>query len=153
MRILLVEDDDSLAEAIAEADEETLYMRFFTPVVRFDDARLRYLVEIDYRNRFAVAALTPGGDGMAIARYEGAFGSDFDAEVAVTVTPAYRRMGLATALFEVLEEAGRANGFRRFHANYLAENEAAEKLMAAAGYAEVSYEAGIATVSKAIAGE
>lgn len=148
IRPVVPDDAEVLAAAIAGADEETLYMRFFTPVVHFDEARLRYLVELDYRERFAIAALTPDGDGMAIARYEGAYGAPDEAEIAVTVTPRYRRLGLATTLFGILEEAGRANGFRRFLANYLAANEAAEHLMASCGYGGVVYDGGIATVSK-----
>ncbi len=150
VRPIVPADVDDLAEAIAVADEETLYMRFFTPVVRLDQSRLRYLVEVDYHERFAIAALTPTGEGMAIARYEGAYGEPHEAEVAVTVTPEYRRLGLASALFDILEEAGTANGFTRFLANYLAENQAAEALMASCGYGDVTYEAGVATVAKSI---
>lgn len=147
IRPIVPSDAGLLADEIAIADEETLYLRFFTPVVRLDDERLRYLTELDYRHRFAIAAFAPDGTGIGIARYEGAVGSD-EAEVAVTVKRGYRRAGLATVLFEVLEEAARAGGIRRFLANYLAENEAAEALMEASGYGVPVYDGGVATVSK-----
>lgn len=150
VRPVVPADAEVLAEAIAVADEETLYNRFFTPVVRLDETRLRYLAEVDYHNRFAIAALTLDGEGMAIARYEGAAGTAVEAEVAVTVTPEYRRLGLASKLFDYLEEAAKANGFQRLIANYLAENEPAEHLMASCGYRDIVYEAGVATVIKDI---
>jgi len=150
VRPVVPDDAQVLAEAIAAADEDTLYNRFFTPVVRFDESRIRYLSEVDYHRRFAIAALTQEGEGMAIARYEGAAGTVEEAEVAVTVTPEYRRLGLASTLFAHLEEAAKANGFRRLIANYLAENEPAERLMASCGYGHIVYEAGVATVTKDI---
>ena len=149
VRPVVPDDVALLAEEIAKADEQTLYLRFFTPVVRFDEPRLHYLTDLDYRTRFAIAAFTEDGEGIAIARYEGKPDSD-EAEVAVTVKAGCRRLGAATALFEMLEEAGRANGIRRFVANYLAENDAAEALMAATGYGAVTYDGGIAQVSKRI---
>lgn len=149
IRPIVPHDADLLAEEIGAADEETLYLRFFTPVVRLDDERLRYLTVLDYRYRFAIAAFALDGTGIGIARYEGAAGSD-EAEVAVTVKRGYRRIGLATTLFEILEEAARSSGIRRFLANYLAENEGAEALMAANGYSAPSYEGGVATVSKSL---
>ncbi len=149
----IVPDDASLLGAEIEAtDEETLYLRFFTPVVRVDESRLRYLTELDYDRRFALAAFTLDGDGMAIARYEGA-SSEKEAEVAVTVKPEYRRKGIATALFDLLEEAAFHHGIRRLYANYLAANDAAEALMDTCGYGDVHYEGGIATVAKDLPGD
>jgi RimJ/RimL family protein N-acetyltransferase len=146
-----VPNDASLLGAeIEAADEETLYLRFFTPVVRVDEARLRYLTELDYNRRFALAAFTPEGDGMAIARYEEATGAG-EAEVAVTVKPEYRRKGIATLLFGLLEEAAASHGMRRLYANYLGANEPAEALMAKCGYTNVEYDGGVATVVKDLA--
>ncbi len=150
VRPIVPQDAGLLGAEIEAADEETLYLRFFTPVVRFDESRLRYLTELDYGRRFALAAFTLDGAGMAIARYEGA-SSVGEAEIAVTVKPEYRRKGIATALFDLLEEAAVHHGIRRFYANYLAANEAAEALMAKCGYGDVTYDGGIATVVKDLA--
>ena len=145
VRPIVPDDAEQLAEEIAAADEETLYLRFFTPVVHLDEAKLQRLTRLDYQDRFAVAAFTEDGDGIAIARYDG---NKSEAEVAVTVKPDYRRVGLATKLFRILEEAARANGIERLYANYLAKNEPAEALMAASGYGRPTYDSGIATVIK-----
>lgn len=151
VRPIVPEDASLLGAEIEAADEETLYLRFFTPVVRFDEARLRYLTELDYDRRFALAAFTIDGDGMAIARYEGAAAAG-EAEVAVTVKPEYRRLGIATSLFGLLEEAAAAHGIRRLYANYLAANDAAEALLAKCGYGDVQFDGSIATVVKELPG-
>ena len=152
VRPIVPADASLLAAEIAAADEETLYLRFFTPVVRVDATRLRYLTELDYDRRFALAAFTLDGEGMAIARYEGAAAAG-EAEVAVTVKPGYRRRGIATALFELLEEAAAHHGIRRLYANYLATNEPAEALLEKCGYHDVVYEGGVATVVKELPSE
>jgi RimJ/RimL family protein N-acetyltransferase len=152
VRPIVPSDASLLGAEIGAADEETLYLRFFTPVVRVDESRLRYLTEIDYDRRFALAAFTLDGEGMAIARYEGTGTAD-EAEVAVTVKPEFRRKGIATSLFGLLEEAAAYHGVRRLFANYLAANEPAEALMAKCGYHDVEYEGGVATVVKDLSDE
>jgi predicted GNAT family acetyltransferase len=59
---------------------------------------------VDYQRRLAlVAADAATGQGVAIAHYE--WLSDGVAEIPVVVDPAWRRVGLATALIEMLSQA------------------------------------------------
>jgi GNAT superfamily N-acetyltransferase len=136
-----------LAEAVRQADTDTLYDRFFNPTVRLDRERLRHLTELDYVHRFAIAAFADG-EGVAIARYEPA-GKDL-AEVAVVVTPEWRRVGLATALFALLETAAIERGIHQLEALYLAENHAIERVLEKRGFGDVEIESGVARVTKAI---
>ena len=92
-----------LAQEVARADSDTLYHRFFNPAIRLDKKRLRFLTEIDYTTRFAIAGFF-NGDGVAIARFEPS--GEGLAEIAVVVKPDWRKQGLATGLFELLEDAG-----------------------------------------------
>jgi RimJ/RimL family protein N-acetyltransferase len=147
VRPVVPADADLIAMEAARADPETLYLRFFTPSLRIDEQRLRRLTELDYHHRFAVVAFSADGEGIGIARYEGEPGSP-SAEVAVTVKPEWRRLGVAAALFAILDEAAGANGIQRLEAIYLEENTAAEQLLRACGYTDPVTEAGMITVSK-----
>jgi RimJ/RimL family protein N-acetyltransferase len=121
IRPIVPEDRDHLAHAIRTADPETLYSRFLDPRPHITPALLTRLSTVDYRKRLAlVAADARTGAGVAIARYEET--SDGTADVAVAVDPAWRRVGLATALVEMLAEAALDRGIHTFSAYYLAEN-------------------------------
>ncbi|MDJ0953061.1 MAG: GNAT family N-acetyltransferase [Acidimicrobiia bacterium] len=134
-----------LASAVAEADADTLYHRFFNPAIRLDKKRLRFLTEVDYRRRFALVAFARG-EGVAIARFEPA-GEDL-AEIAVVVKPEWRQVGLATALFDLLEDAAIERGVSRLEALYLPSNHAIERVLEKRGFGGVTVEAGVARVTK-----
>ena len=120
VRPVLPGDAAELAEAIAHADPETLRMRFLGGRPPAGPASIRHLVELDYVERFALAAFGPDGRGVAIARYE-RDGPD-EAEIAVAVDPAWRRVGLATPLVELLGERARDCGITKLRASFFAEN-------------------------------
>jgi RimJ/RimL family protein N-acetyltransferase len=151
IRPVLPTDAGRLGEEIHNADAQTLYMRFFTPKVRLDEARLRYLTELDYVNRLALVVFVDEagkeGEGVAIARYEGRTDSD-RAEIAVTVKETWRQAGLGKMLVELLEAAALDRGIKTFEAMYLGSNEGAAGLMRATGFEVDGVESGIVTVSK-----
>lgn len=134
-----------LAREVEEADADTLYNRFFNPAVKLDQKRLRYLTEIDYERRFALAAFADG-EGIAIARFEPS--TPGVAEVAVVVKPEWRRLGLATEMFVLLEEAALERGITEFEALYLPENHAIERVLEKRGFGGVTVESGVARVTK-----
>ena len=122
-------DAPELAEAIRNADPETLYRRFCGAPPRVTPRLLRHLTKLDYVRRFALAARDPAtGRGIAVARYE-ATEQPGVADVAVVVDPAWRRVGLATALVRMLAEAAVTSGIHRFTATYLASNQAVTELL------------------------
>ena len=138
-----------LAQEMEEADRETLYNRFFNPTINIDSKRLRHLTELDYSDRFALAAFS-GGKGVAIARFEPS--GEGSAEVAVVVKPRWRSAGLATALFGLLEEAAIERGIGEFEALYLPSNNAIERVLEKRGFGELTIDAGIARMTKPLGG-
>ncbi|NNF87493.1 MAG: GNAT family N-acetyltransferase [Acidimicrobiia bacterium] len=143
IRPVVPADAAELGFELEHADPETLYHRFFGARLRIDEELLRYLTVLDYDRRFALAAFADSG--VAIARYEGAPGSDV-AEMAVAVKPPWRRIGLATVLLERLQDAARERGIRRLRADFLADNAAARGLIARAGFESPVYQFGVGSV-------
>ncbi|GGN84789.1 hypothetical protein GCM10010112_64450 [Actinoplanes lobatus] len=132
VRPIVPADRGPLAHAIRTADPDTVRRRFLGPPPRITPQLLTHLCTVDYRQRFALVAVDPvSGAGIAVARYEAT--ADGGAEVAVAVTPSWRRAGLATALVEVLAEAALDRGIRTFSAFYLAENRPVTALLDLAG--------------------
>jgi GNAT superfamily N-acetyltransferase len=132
VRPILPSDAPDLAAAIGRADPDTLYSRFLTVSPHVTDRLLRYLTTVDYVRRLAIGAADAAtGTGVAVARYESP--GDGVAEVAVAVDPQWRRVGLATALVELLAEAALDRGVHTFTASYLAENRPVASLVRDAG--------------------
>ncbi|WAL68943.1 GNAT family N-acetyltransferase [Amycolatopsis cynarae] len=125
---LTPDDTGRLAEALRDADPQTLHARFCGAPPHVTPELLRHLTELDYVNRFALVASDPDGHGVALARYE-ATGEPGVAEVALAVEPQWRRAGLGSALIRMLAEAALARGFTLFTAVYLADNRAVADLL------------------------
>jgi len=139
VRPILPGDAPQLAAAIQAADPETLHRRFLGGPPRLTPAVLTRLTTVDYVRRFAIAAADAAtGRGVAIARYETV--SDGLAEVAVVVDPDWRRVGLATALIEMLAEAAFDRDIQVFRATYLAQNRPVAVLLAHAGGRQLIHE-------------
>lgn len=153
IRPVLPSDAPELAEAIKTADPETLRRRFLGGTPPITTALLEHLTTVDYVRRFALVAIDPATQrGVAIARYEQV--RDDVAEVAVVVTPAWRRAGLATTLILFLAKAAVDRGIHTFSASYLAENRAIAALATdVGGLANQLIEQGIAEFSFALDGE
>lgn len=153
IRPVLPSDAPELAEAIKTADPETLHRRFLGGPPPITTALLEHLTTVDYVRRFALVAIDPATQrGVAIARYEQV--RDDVAEVAVVVTPAWRRAGLATTLILFLAKAAVDRGIHTFSASYLAENRAIAALATdVGGLANQLIEQGIAEFSFALDGE
>ncbi|MGE5291202.1 MAG: GNAT family N-acetyltransferase [Micromonosporaceae bacterium] len=132
IRPILPSDAAELGEAIKTADTDTLRRRFLGGPPAVTPELLTYLTTVDYVRRFALVALDPvSGRGVAIARYDRLDGGV--AEIAVVVTPAWRRVGLATTLILLLAKAALDRGIHTFSAIYLAENRPIAALVDDAG--------------------
>lgn len=147
VRPVVPADVGAFADALAAADADTLYRRFFSAVPNLGPHRLRYLTEVDYVSRMALVALDPAGNGIAVARYEGSATSPA-AEVAVVVDPGWRRAGLASRLLAMLAEAAAAAGVTGLDALVLADNQPALTLFEQAGYAVVGAADGVVTMNR-----
>jgi GNAT superfamily N-acetyltransferase len=156
IRPILPSDADELADAIRSADPETLRMRFLGAPPPLTEAILDELTRLDYVHRFAVVAF--GGRpkrGVGIARYielppfdDGTVPVDGvrSAEVAVAVTPKWRRVGVASALLRLLAQRAGECGITTFTATYLAANRPVGEL-ATEGHARVLIKQGIGQLS------
>jgi GNAT superfamily N-acetyltransferase len=132
IRPILPVDAPLLGMAIRTADRDTLRRRFLGGPPPVTTTLLAHLTTLDYVDRFALAAADPQtGQGVAIARYEPL--GEGVAEIAVAVDPAWRRVGLATALVEMLAEAALERGIHTFSVMYLAENRPVAALCALGG--------------------
>jgi GNAT superfamily N-acetyltransferase len=149
VRPILPTDAPELAVAFQHADPDTLYRRFLSPPPVLTGRLLRHLTTVDYVHRLALVAIDPQSEtGVAVARFEPA--GDGVAEVAVVVEPAWRRVGLATALVELLAEAALDRGVHTFTVTYLAENRPVASLVAATGGGRQHIRSGIAECAIAL---
>jgi RimJ/RimL family protein N-acetyltransferase len=150
IRPILPGDAPGLAEAIKTADPGTLRRRFLGRPPRVTPALLAHLATVDYVRRFALVAIDPGTQkGVAIARFKQT--GNGVAEIAVAVSPAWRRAGLATTLIQLLASAAADRGIHTFSARYLASNRPIAALVENAGWArEHTAEHGIAKASLAL---
>jgi len=136
MLIRAVEPGDKalLKRGFETLSRETRYQRFFAPKARLSEEEVRFYTEFDGVYHFAVAAgLTDEADrpvdGVGIARYVAAPGSDGVAEVAIVVIDGFQRRGIGTRLLKHLMREARRNGIHRFTAQVLRRNAAALRLI------------------------
>jgi GNAT superfamily N-acetyltransferase len=145
IRPILPSDAPELAEAIRTADAETLHARFLGGPPPLTDAVLQKLTRVDYVSRFALVARARRR-GVAVARYAKlppcADGSAV-ADVAVVVAPQWRRVGLATALVQLLARRAQECAITDFTALFLADNRPVTEL-AHEGHARVVIREGAA---------
>ena len=119
LRPLRGDDDDRLLGLYDRLSDESLYLRFFSPVPRPTASQLERLSGVDYDRRFALVAEL--GDAIVgVARYDRV--GDADAEVAFTVQDDQQGRGLGTIMLEHLAVIGRAHGILRFVAETLSQN-------------------------------
>jgi acetyltransferase len=110
---------------VAGLSRQTLYLRLqysASGVSRDDLARL---LELDYHDRMAIAALVgtpPGDEIVGVSRYA-RIGDSAEAECAIVVADAWQGRGLGTELMRTLGQAARSSGIRTLVGASLAENQ------------------------------
>ncbi len=148
VRPVIPGDAPLLQGAVETADAETIYQRFLRSPVQLDDRQLDRLTRLDYSTRMAMAAFDPEGAGVAIARYEAV--EPGVAEIAVAVDPAWRTCGLATVLFDILEEVAARSGVKRMTAVFLPGNRPIATLLAGRGYVLAPPDGSVAGADKVL---
>jgi acetyl coenzyme A synthetase (ADP forming)-like protein len=131
VRPLRPDDEERMVGLYERLSDESIYLRFFSPVPRPTAAQFERLTNIDYRNHMALAALI-GDDIVAVARYDRE--DDRRAEVAFTVQDDQHGRGLGTLLLEHLAVIARENGIDTFVADTLPGNHKMLNVFAAAGW-------------------
>ncbi len=124
-------DKQELQDGLHRLSEKTVQQRFLVPKVRFTRAELRYLTEIDGHDHVALVVESERWPGMivAVARYVRLDDDPDTAEAAIVVADMLQGLGLGTLLANRLAAAGAVHGVRRFSAETLGDNRAAQRLM------------------------
>jgi acetyl coenzyme A synthetase (ADP forming)-like protein len=132
LRPIRADDDEGLLGLYNRLSDESIYLRFFSPVPRPTASQIEHLSDVDYDRRFALVAEL-GDDIVGVARYDRV--SDAEAEVAFTVQDDQQGRGLGTILLEHLAVIARAHGISRFVAETLPQNRRMLGVFRDAGFA------------------
>jgi acetyltransferase len=110
---------------------ESQYQRFLALKPTLTDSEVRYLVEVDGTDHFALVAMTTRSPEwiIAVARFVRAADDPEAAEFAIVVGDPYHGEGLGSELLERLADAAIDRGIRRLRATALADNVAIHKLV------------------------
>ena len=97
IRAVQPQDARLLAEGFARMSPESRQLRFLTGKPSLTPAEVHYFTEVDHHNHEALGAVDPGDRlGLGVARFVRHAEDPDGAEVAVTVTDAWQRRGLAS---------------------------------------------------------
>ncbi len=127
VREIRLDDVDRLQRMFTRLSADTVYHRFFTPIVEPRRSALVWLTAVDHDSRDALVALD-GDEIVAVARYDGRPGAG-TAEVAVTVEDAWQHQGIGRRLTARLARRAVDHGIESFTASVLADNRPALGLL------------------------
>ncbi len=123
----LEESDGQLLERLlGRLSPNSVYRRFFSPVVRIDQFKAS-LLTTDRYERDSIAALE-GGEVVGLAQYSRRVGSH-EADMAIVVADAWQRQGLGTRLVAALADRAAAHGITAFAVSIQGDNPAAIRLL------------------------
>jgi len=124
-------DEPAVLALYERLSDESVYLRFFSPVPRPTAVQLEQLTTVDYHDRMVMVAEL-GDEILAIARYDRS--SPGEADVAFAVADDQQGRGIATLLLEHLAVVARGNGIHAFAADTLAANTKMLGVFAATGW-------------------
>ena len=132
LRPLHRDDGAGLLALASRLSDESIYNRFFSPRRPQTHDDIAPFLDLDYRERFALAAEL-GAEIVALGSYF--YEPDRDsAEVAFVVEDRHQLRGIGSLLLEHLAAIARSNGIARFHAQTLFDNHKMLRVFASAGY-------------------
>jgi ribosomal protein S18 acetylase RimI-like enzyme len=127
VREIALDDVDRLQRMFTRLSADTVYHRFFSPIVEPRRSALIWLTAVDHGSRDALVALD-GDEIVAVARYDSRPGAA-TAEVAVTVEDAWQHRGIGRRLTARLARRAVDHGIESFTASVLADNQPALGLL------------------------
>jgi GNAT superfamily N-acetyltransferase len=128
VRIRPIEPEDKalLAEGLRRLTPETAYKRFLSPKVRFTDAELKYLTEVDGHDHIAYVAVI-GETLVAVGRVVKT--APDTADLAIVVGDQWQGHGLGGWLARLLAATAAIEGVTRIGGTMLADNRPALKIL------------------------
>src|SRR5918994_4512027 len=130
-------DDERVLALYERLSQESMYLRFFSPLSAPRARDVERLTQVDHRWHVVIVAEL-GDELGAMARYD-CLASGDAAEVAFVVDDAQQGHGLGTLLLEHLAAIGRVQGIRRFVATTLPNNQRMLTVFRDAGYEVTSH--------------
>jgi ribosomal protein S18 acetylase RimI-like enzyme len=127
VREIGLDDVERLQRMFRRLSADTVYHRFFSPIVEPRHSALVWLTAVDHASRDALVALE-GDEIVAVARYDSRPGAG-SAEVAVTVEDAWQHRGVGRRLTARLARRAVDHGIESFTASVLADNRPALGLL------------------------
>jgi GNAT superfamily N-acetyltransferase len=121
-------DKALLADGLRRLSPETAYKRFLSPKVRFSDAELAYLTEVDGHDHIAYVAVI--GDLLVAVGRVVKTAAD-TADLAIVVGDPWQGLGLGSWLAKRLAAAAAAEGVTRIGGTMLADNRPALRILKA----------------------
>lgn len=128
IRPLQADDADQLRAMARHVSSESSYFRFFVPMPTLREPLLSHLVNVDHGDREALAAIADG-QVVGVARYDRAPADPSTAEIAVLVSDAFQRRGIARRLLLDLAALAQARQIREFTALTLPDNRGIARLL------------------------
>jgi len=119
-------DAEPVARLFGRLSAESVYRRFFSPVVG-PDQFARAVLRVDQRDRAAVAALVDG-EIVGVAQYARTPGRS-EADLAIIVADAWQRQGLGTRLVAALADRAKSQGITAFAVDVQGDNYASIGLL------------------------
>lgn len=107
-----------LLVGIQEISQNTLFLRFLTPIHELSSSQVDYLLNVDFEDHvaFGVVSDEPGYPGVAITRFIRSFDNPDEAEWAVTVVDKYQGNGIGRILLFLMAQLAYKRGIRVFTA-------------------------------------
>jgi acetyltransferase len=123
-----IEPDDKrlLVEGLRRLSPEAAFKRFLSPKVRFSEAELEYLTEVDGRNHIAYVAVR---DDELVAVGRVVKTAPDTADIAILVWDDWQGLGLGSWLAQRLARAAAEQGVTRIAGTMLADNRPALRLL------------------------
>ncbi|MGH3090547.1 MAG: GNAT family N-acetyltransferase [Rubrobacteraceae bacterium] len=122
VREIRPKDAPALQRLVGRLSQRTVYLRYFGPMKELSDEQARHFAEVDGKDRFALVALDPEDEIVAVVRYDREKGTDAAAEYAALVEDKFQGRGLGLGMTKHLIDAARERGIRHLYALVLHEN-------------------------------
>ena len=120
-------DEAAVAGLFGRLSPESLYRRFFSPVVRAEQFTRLVLRGVDGHERAAVAAVVDG-EVVGVAQYARPAGA-CRADLAIMVADSWQRQGLGTRMVAALAARATAEGIEGFEVDVQGDNHGALRLL------------------------